>query len=367
MAGMGRGEDPAAAERVAGLRGGRRERETKGKMQGIDFVIAWVDGGDPRWQERKAAYTGTGSADEREERYRDWGLTRFWFRGVAQFAPWVRKIHFICDQEPPEWLNLQNEKLVIVRHEDFLPDEYRPCFSSHPIELNMHRIKGLSEQFVYFNDDMFLLAETGEDLFFRHGLPRDTALLNPIPTTDLRGRGEKGRIFTIPLNNCEYLNRDYDFRECMNGQKRKWLSPKYGKSAIRNWILMSWPRFVGFDETHLPQAFLKSSFEEAWEEDREILDETSRHAIRDDRDVNQWLIRERQLAEGKFIPRSGKAGRVFDLDRDHREAAKVIRQQKAKMICLNDGPMETEQFLRVKEEIQTAFSTILPEKSEYEN
>lgn len=335
-------------------------------MQGIDFVITWVDGSDPEWRKRKAACLGSGTSDEREERYREWDLIPFWFRGVARFAPWVRRIFFVCDQEPPGWLNREHEKLVIVRHEDFLPEEYRPCFSSHPIELNMHRIRGLSEQFVYFNDDMFLLTDVGEDVFFHHGLPRDTALLNPVPTTDLKNRAEKGKIFTVPLNNCEYLNRDYDFRECMKGQKRKWLSLKYGKSAIRNLMLMSWPRFVGFDETHLPQSFLKSSFEEAWEEDGDILDATSRHAFRDDRDVNQWLIRERQLAEGKFLPRSRKTGKVFDLDRESRAAVATITGQKVKMVCLNDGPMENAEFIRIRGELQKAFRKILPEKCEFE-
>ena len=53
----------------------------------IDFVIIWVDGNDPEWQKRKAEFTGDISVDDREERYRDWGLLRFWFRGVENYAP----------------------------------------------------------------------------------------------------------------------------------------------------------------------------------------------------------------------------------------------------------------------------------------
>ena len=123
----------------------------KKEDQQIDFVLAWVDGSDPDWQRRKAQIVGGASADDGVFRYREWGLLPYWFRGVEKFAPWVRKIHFICDQEPPAWLNTDHPKLHIVRHEDYLPDVYRPAFSSHPIELNMHRIPGLSEQFVYYN------------------------------------------------------------------------------------------------------------------------------------------------------------------------------------------------------------------------
>ncbi len=335
-------------------------------MAEIDFVIAWVDGEDPEWKKRKAAAIGSELSDDREERYRDWDLLRYWFRGVEKFAPWVRKVWFICDQEPPAWLNRECPKLEIVRHEDFLPEEYRPAFSSHPIELNMHRIKGLSEHFVYFNDDMFLLSPVNEDFFFRNGLPRDSALLNPVPTLDLRGREKDARIFTIPLNNMEYLNRSYSFRKSVKKNPLKWLNYRYGKSLFRNLLLMVWPRFVGFDELHLPQAFLKSSFVKAWETDGDVMDATSRHSIRNDRDVNQWLVREQQLARGEFVPRSPKTGLVFDLDRDNEAVARTIRQQTVKMICMNDAAFEKNRFQAIRGQLQAAFQTILPHPSVFE-
>lgn len=335
-------------------------------MAGIDFVIPWVDGNDPDWQRRKAACLGETLSDDREHRYRDWGLLRYWFRGVEAFAPWVRKVWFVCDQALPDWLDPAHPKLQIVRHEDYLPEAYRPAFSANPIELNLHRISGLSERFVFFNDDMFLLAPAEEDLFFKRGLPVDAALLNPVPTTDLRGRGEDAIVFTIPLNDVEYLNRDYDFKACVRKHPLKWLNPRYGASALRNLMLMTWPRFVGFDEPHLPQAFLKSSFEEAWRQDGDILDATSRHAIRHDRDVNQWLIRQRQLAEGRFMPRSPKVGRVFDLDVDAAGAAETIRRQAVKLICINDGALDAARFAEAQREIEAAFEAILPKPSAFE-
>ena len=335
-------------------------------MREIDFVIAWVDGNDPDWRKRKLECLGSDLTDDREERYRDWDLLRFWFRGVERFAPWVRKIWFVCDQEPPCWLNQSHPKLEIVRHEAFLPPEYRPTFSSHPIELNLHRILGLSEQFVYFNDDMFLLSPVKPDFFFQNGLPRDAALLNPIPTTDLRGRDQDARIFTIPLNNTEYLNRDYDFKSCVKRHPLKWLNFRYGKSLLRNLLLMIWPRFVGFDEPHLPQAFLKSSFYEAWQQDKDILSAVSQRLIRNDQDVNQWFIRERQLAEGKIYPRSPNCGIVFDLAMDANSAIQTVSRQKARMVCLNDGPLTQEEFCSIQKELQASFQQILPESSEFE-
>ena len=63
-------------------------------QEAIDFVITWVDGEDPIWQEEKAKYSDVGS-DKRKSRFRDWDQLRFWFRAVEKFAPWVNKIHFV--------------------------------------------------------------------------------------------------------------------------------------------------------------------------------------------------------------------------------------------------------------------------------
>ena len=80
---------------------------------------------------------------------------QYWFRGVGKFAPWVNRIHFITYGHLPPWLNVDHPKINIVRHTDYIPKKYLPTFNSHVIELNIHRIEGLANCFVYFNDDTF--------------------------------------------------------------------------------------------------------------------------------------------------------------------------------------------------------------------
>ena len=333
-----------------------------------DFVIPWVDGNDPEWKARKGRYLGTDLEDDRAERYRDWDLLRFWFRGVENFAPWVRKVWFVCDQEPPAWLNREHPKLEIVRHEDYLPAEYRPAFSANPIELNFHRIKGLSEQFVYFNDDMFLLRPVKESFFFKNGLPRDQAVMNPVPTTEIAERGNGTRIFTAFLNNTEYLNRDFAFYSTIRNAPVKWLHPVYGTDAVRNLVLLAWPRFLGFAEEHLPVAYLKSSYTRAWEADFDILDATSRHTLRNDHDVTQWFIRTRQLAEGNFVPRKRRKDAMFRIHEDQEAMHAAIREQKLPLICLNDDKsMEESTFQELKQKLKDDFEVILGEKSTFES
>lgn len=131
----------------------------------IDFVLIWVDGNDPKWQTIFMKYKEN-DGDKRPLRFRDMGTLRYWFRGVEKFAPWVNKVYFVTCGQRPNWLNTANPKLVCVRHDEFIPEKYLPTFSSHTIEFNLHRIPGLSEQFVYFNDDMFLIRETYRKDFF---------------------------------------------------------------------------------------------------------------------------------------------------------------------------------------------------------
>ena len=338
----------------------------KKEDQQIDFVLAWVDGSDPEWQRRKAQIVGDLSTDERVLRYREWGLLPYWFRGVEKFAPWVRKIHFICDQEPPAWLNTDHPKLHIVRHEDYLPDAYRPAFSSHPIELNMHRIPGLSERFVYFNDDMYLVSAISPEDFFRHGLPVDNAVMNPISTADLKVAEYENRILYYLFNDVQYLNRRYDLYECIRKHPQKWFSPVYGKYLRRSLMLLPWQRFLGFLVGHLAQPFLKQTFVKAWETDADILDATSRRHLRDDHDVNQWLLRMFQLAEGNFTPGKPTEKTFFILTENNDEIIRVITGQKKPMICINDGNVSEEAFPRVQAEICGAFAQILPERSHFE-
>ena len=79
----------------------------------IDFVILWVDGNDRKWLQKKAQYVPNLTADVSKERYRDWDNLKYWFRGVAKYAPWVRKIHFVTDEQVPEWLNTEIRIFIV--------------------------------------------------------------------------------------------------------------------------------------------------------------------------------------------------------------------------------------------------------------
>ena len=167
----------------------------------VDFILPWVDGNDPNWKESFNNYVSGLDGDKKKCRYRDWDNLKYIFRAFEFFTPWVRKIHLVTWGHLPPWLNLDHEKLSIVRHEDFLSKENIPVFSSHPIEINFHRIPGIAEKFVYFNDDMFLLKKTNKEYFFKKDLPCDVFSLNAI--TD-------SKIAHIKLTNIQVINNNFN-------------------------------------------------------------------------------------------------------------------------------------------------------------
>jgi len=332
----------------------------------IDAVIAWVDGGDPAWLAEKERVSAGPLADARALRYRDWGVLQYLFRGLERFAPWIGTVHLVTWGHLPPWLNADCPKLHIVSHRDYIPAEYLPTFSANTIELNLHRIGALSEQFIYFNDDMFLLRPVPAERFFRGGLPRDFALMNPAHTLDLANGAGDERIFYIPYNDVNHLNARYAMRACVRRRPLRWFHPAYGVDVLRNLLLYPWPRFVGFVDSHLPQPYLKSSFAEAWADAFAVLDATCRNPFRTDHDVNQWYIRYRQLAEGKFHPIRPLKDAVFALKEDNAAIYEAIERQKLPMICLNDSPFAEARFSAERARLQRAFERILPEKSGFE-
>ena len=324
----------------------------------IDFVIPWVDSRDIKWQEDKAKYSPNKSGDGNENRFRDFDNLQYWFRGVEQFAPWVNQIHFITYGHLPSWLNIDHPKLNIVYHEDFIPKEYLPTFSSHVIEINLHRINNLSEQFVYFNDDIFITKKVKKEDFFKKGLPRDLAALN-IST-------KRESINSHAVTNVMYvINKHFDKRQSIKENFFKWYNPINGKYLIRTILLAPWDFFPGIQITHLTNAYLKSTFEEVWAKEEEELYRTCSHKFRDKSDLMQNIFKFWQIASGNFKPRS-KIGKYFDVGVSPDSVYNAIEKQTYKIICINDNEVMNDKFDEIKKGLIDSFEEILPEKSEFE-
>ncbi len=144
----------------------------------VDVVYTWVDPADPEWRRAHAAHSGAGgtsltSADN-AERFIDRDELRYSLRSVWMYAPFVRHIHLVTADQVPAWLDTSDERISVVSHRDVFPDpSVLPTFNSQAIEANLHRVPGVAEHFLYFNDDVFLGREvTVDDFFTRAGLSK---------------------------------------------------------------------------------------------------------------------------------------------------------------------------------------------------
>lgn len=330
----------------------------------IDFVILWVDGRDPKWLKEKSKYEIKREDDsDTVNRYRDWNLLPYWFRAVDKFAPWVRKIHFVTWGHVPTFLNLEAQKLHIVRHEEFIPQEYLPTFSSHAIEMNIHRIPGLSEQFVYFNDDMFLLRPFQPEDFFKKGLPCTYGGEVPIEII-----GNIGIWQHAAVNDLGIVNAHFPKREAVAKYGKKYRDRCYRwKDNVRTLALEKlYPDyFTGFKNIHAPAAYLKGTFREIWDAEPEKLESTCRDRFRTSDNVNQWVALWWQVASGQFSP-AVIDNLVMKISEDTIDVlCYTIERQSHDYICLND-PEEEIDFEKLSNRLKKSFETILPEKSQFE-
>ena len=117
----------------------------------MDAVITYVNGLDPVWQSEYSKCVGMETF--LEKRFRDWGTLKYLLLGICVNMPFVRNVYLVVsgDTQVPSWVD--REQLRIVRHSDIIPSELLPVFNSQAIEMFLHRIEGLDEEFLYFNDD----------------------------------------------------------------------------------------------------------------------------------------------------------------------------------------------------------------------
>lgn len=141
----------------------------------VDLVYLWVDGNDPVWQAKHNAFIGKteeSSPINCKGRYANNDELKYSLRSVEMYAPWIRKIFIVTDNQVPEWLDISNTKVKIIDHKDIMPAESLPCFNSALIEHFLYKIPGLAEHFLLANDDMYLnKAVTVDDFFTKEGFP----------------------------------------------------------------------------------------------------------------------------------------------------------------------------------------------------
>lgn len=343
----------------------------------IDVVIPWVDDSDPKWRAERDRYLNKDKThkhlrnfDANAHRFRSWDNLQYIFRGIEKYMPWVRTIHLVTNGQVPRWLSLTNPKLNIVRHRDYIPQEFLPTFNSHTIELNLHRIPSLAEHFIYFNDDTYIIRPMKpNDFFSAKGLPRDQFGLWRVKSTSYNSI-----LPHVCINNMAILNQNFKQRKVLREKYAKLYNPRNGGTHLTLTALMSIisrKHFANILFHHMPAAFLKQTFRDVWAAEPEILTNTSSHKFRSKDDVSQYVIRAWQMITGNFEPKNISAhGEHFTyLRKDYSVLTNAIRSRRLglrrlDMFCVSDEKIKD--FDRAKAEINAALDQLLPEKSAFE-
>jgi hypothetical protein len=149
----------------------------------IDLVYTWVDGSDPDWVARnhEALMRRNLPIPSKSARFANHDELRYSMRSAEKFLPWVRKIFLVTDCQRPKWLDTNHPKIQIVDHREiFRNTADLPTFNSTAIEANLHHISGLSERYIYLNDDMMLGRPfEPSDFFTPDGRPRTFIFKRP--------------------------------------------------------------------------------------------------------------------------------------------------------------------------------------------
>ncbi|XP_054655956.1 N-acetylglucosamine-1-phosphotransferase subunits alpha/beta-like isoform X2 [Dunckerocampus dactyliophorus] len=120
--------------------------------------------------------------DVSASRFEDNEELRYSLRSVERHAPWVRHVFIVTNGQIPSWLNLDNPRVSVVTHQEiFLNHSHLPTFSSPAIESHIHRIPGLSQKFIYLNDDVMFGKDVWPDDFYSHSKGQKVYLTWPVP------------------------------------------------------------------------------------------------------------------------------------------------------------------------------------------
>ena len=169
--------------------------------------------------------------------------------------------------------------------------------------------------------------------------------------------------YKTKANNIEIINKHFNFQISIKKNIFKYLSLKRGKYILKTYPFLIYNRFPGFSNYHMPNAYLKSTFEEVWNKEEKLLERTIYCKFRDNsNNVNHWVFNYWQFAKGNYNQKSYKFGK--DIKINDKSVPNLIKKQKYKILGLSD--CEDVNYEEIKKIIIDSFEKILPEKSSFE-
>ena len=266
--------------------------------------------------------------DALEKRFRDWGTLPYLLRGIQKHMPYIQNVYLVVSRESqvPEWVDRGNLKIVL--HQDIIPAEYLPTFNCNTIELFLHRIPGISQEFLNFNDDMFPMRDSKAEDFFRDGKPVTGFSRNLIA----------GNLFKVMARNT-----DRKVREALGMPKS--------------------PFFIRPQHTVYPMS--KSACEEV-----SALMATQFHSsfstVREEYNLLHYVFLDYLFYQGKAV-NERHSNKHFSLAAaSSSKIAAFLAAPTSDFVCINDVQMSEDRFVKTRQSLLESFERLLPEKSRFE-
>ena len=294
--------------------------EDRARQEPVDVVYTWVNHDDPDWKKAYDAAKSTAdpsrddskSADgDTLSRFHSNDELRYSLRSVEKNLPWVNKIYVFTNCAPPDWFDPDQDRLVWVRHEEVIPAEFLPTFNSHVIESYLHAIPGLSDAFLYQNDDVFIAKPLPRRFFFE-------------PSGISHSFLEPYGIVSGPVT-----PGDADYR-----------------NAARNSAALI-QRALGFVPTRLHRhttfALRRSILTELEERFADTFRAMRANRFRDASDVNvtSFLYHHYAMGTGRAVAAEVSAVHVKNLDLRWRAVLRNTSRPEVQIYCINEGGAET--------------------------
>lgn len=301
-------------------------------LEKIDYVIPWVNPNDELWVEdynREAVKAGK-EIKSSDERFRDFGILKYQFRSIEMFAPWINKVFLLVhsSSQIPDWMNREN--LVIIKHKNFIPEEFLPCFNSNTIDMFLGNIPNLSEKFIYSNDDCLFNSPVVPEDFFEGDKVKSFMTKKRELNTDFQ---------RVTKRSYDIVKKDNNGKRCL--PEGVWLRPSHSqlpmlKSSCREVL-----------KNHIVTIFNSIST---------FRDET--------KNFNQYMYSCYNVIMDKQV-QGQKISGYYNYSSKERAAiaAEELSNPTRKLVCLNDTENTQDEFVSL---IDNILSEKFPVKSKFE-
>lgn len=295
----------------------------------IDYVLPYVDCGDPVW---RGQYKQIGFISQMDEsRFRPFDTLRYAFRSVAVNLPWIDRIVLIVstDSQVPQWVN--RDHVRVVTHKEFMPQKHLPTFNSSAIESYMWQIDGLSDRFVYANDDFFVLKPLDESAFFDGDKPRLSFYVSDFAVQNLFRR-------------C-----------CRNGMDMA--ADAAGVARTDERVLLK--------PQHCQKGINTAQMREVGQKIAPLIDATitaERHWFNFTGYIYQYYAYYTGEYSAFTVPHD-----YIRINNDYEPIISAIKNKNKSLLCINDaGELDAEHYLQAVKDITAVFADLFPKESKYE-